>query len=60
MPISGGLQLATVSGFAPFSEDVPVSIATCETHKTFDTHSPVIAAFPDNGPNSAICHEACR
>jgi hypothetical protein len=34
MPISGGLQLATVSGFAPFSEDVPVSIATCETHKT--------------------------
>ena len=34
MPISGGLQLATVSGFAPFSEDVPVSIATCETNKT--------------------------
>lgn len=33
MPTSGRLQLATVSGFAPFSEDVPVSIATCEANK---------------------------
>ena len=33
MPTSGGLQLATASGFAPFSEDVPVSIATCEANK---------------------------
>jgi hypothetical protein len=33
MPTSGGLQLATASGFAPFSEDVPISIATCEANK---------------------------
>jgi len=33
MPTSGGLQLATASGFAPCSEHVPVSIATCEANK---------------------------
>lgn len=33
MPTSGGLQLATASGFAPCSENVPVSIATCEANK---------------------------
>ncbi len=33
MPTTGGLQLATASGFAPFSEGVPVSIATCEANK---------------------------
>ncbi len=33
MPTTGGLQLATASGFAPFSEDVPVSLATCEASK---------------------------
>ena len=33
MPISGNLQLATVTGFAPCADDVPVSIATCETNR---------------------------
>ena len=33
MPISGNLQLATVTGFAPCVDDVPVSIATCETNR---------------------------
>lgn len=33
MPISGNLQLATTTGFAPCAEDVPVSIATCETSR---------------------------
>ncbi len=32
MPISGNLQLATTTGFAPCAEDVPVSIATCEVN----------------------------
>lgn len=33
MPISGDLQLATVTGFAPCADDVPVSIATCEANR---------------------------
>ena len=33
MPISGNLQLAITTGFAPCAEDVPVSIATCETNR---------------------------
>ncbi len=27
----GGLRLETVTGFAPFADSVPLSIATCET-----------------------------
>ncbi len=30
---SGGLQLESVTGFAPFAENVPLSIASCETGK---------------------------
>jgi len=30
---SGGMQLETVTGFAPFAENVPLSIASCETGK---------------------------
>jgi hypothetical protein len=30
---SGGLRLETVTGFAPFAENVPLSIASCETGK---------------------------
>ena len=33
MPISGNLQLATATGFAPCADNVPVSIATCEANK---------------------------
>ena len=33
MPISGNLQMATATGFAPCADDVPVSIATCETSR---------------------------
>ena len=33
MPISGNLQLATVTGFAPCADNVPVSIATCEANR---------------------------
>ncbi len=33
MPISGDLQLATATGFAPCADDVPVSIATCEANR---------------------------
>ena len=33
MPMTGGLRLATASGFAPLAEEVPVSIASCEANK---------------------------
>ena len=33
MPVSGNLQMVTATGFAPCADDVPVSIATCETSR---------------------------
>ncbi|MBC7966697.1 MAG: hypothetical protein H7Z17_12335 [Fuerstia sp.] len=33
MPISGNLQLATATGFAPCADNVPLSIATCEANR---------------------------
>ncbi|MEJ7592185.1 MAG: hypothetical protein WKF77_11600 [Planctomycetaceae bacterium] len=33
MPISGNLQLATATGFAPCADNVPMSIATCEANR---------------------------
>ncbi len=33
-PQTGDLRLETTTGFAPYAEDVPVSVATCESGKT--------------------------
>ena len=53
MPTFGGLQLAATCGFAPITDGVPVSSATCEVNKTVTVT--VIPTFPDHGSNPAIC-----